>query len=90
MSKLMIMEIATLKEINNLLKDAPVNVLERTLGYIEGILTDLNGNNIYEQNLNYNLSDQQKSELDEMENLKEEDFISAKEFHKGVKEKYGF
>ncbi|WP_090078527.1 hypothetical protein [Halpernia frigidisoli] len=84
------METATLKEINNLLKDASPKVLERTLGYIEGILTNSKENDFHKQNLNYQLSDGQMIELDEMEDLKDEDFISAGEFHKSVEEKYGF
>lgn len=84
------METATLKEINDLLKDAPLNILERTLGYIEGILTETNESNFYEPNVTYQLTETQKRELDEMDDLKEDDFFAAKEFHNKVREKYGF
>lgn len=51
---------------------------------------DATSKNIYNKNLNYQLSAKQKKELDEMENLKDEDFISSEEFHKNIKDKYGF
>ncbi len=38
------MESVTLKNINEILKDAPEIILERVLGYIEGILEDDNSN----------------------------------------------
>ena len=84
------METATLKEINELLKDAPENILERTLGYIEGILTASQGHILHEPNLRYKLSEVQMRDLDAMENLKDEDLISREELHKNIQEKYGF
>lgn len=49
------MESATLKNINKILKDAPENILERVLGYIEGILDD--------EKSEFKLSDEQKKSL---------------------------
>ena len=49
------MESVILKNINEILKNAPENILERVLGYIEGISED-------EKN-NFKLSDEQKESL---------------------------
>ncbi|WP_449398647.1 hypothetical protein [Chryseobacterium wanjuense] len=49
------MESAILKNINKILKDAPENILERVLGYIEGILE--------EENTDFKLSEEQKESL---------------------------
>lgn len=49
------MESVSLKDINELLKDAPKNVLERVFGYIEGILED--------ENSEFKLSEEQKESL---------------------------
>ena len=86
----MFMESAALQEINNLLKDAPKEVLERTLGYIEEILTESNASSFSEPKVTYQLTELQKRELEAMDDLKEGDFFSAKELHKKVQEKYGF
>jgi cob(I)alamin adenosyltransferase len=49
------MESVTLKNINEILKDAPENILERVLGYIEGILQ--------EEKSNFKLSEEQIKSL---------------------------
>lgn len=77
-------------EISEKLKSAPKNVLERVLGYVDGLLDESADGNFHEANLNYQLSAKQKKELDEMENLNDKDFIISEEFHKNIKEKYGF
>jgi len=45
--------------------------------------------NWYEHNLNYQLTDQQKRELDAMENLKDEDFMPIEDLFAEMKAKYG-
>lgn len=37
----------------------------------------------------YKLSEEQKRELDAMENLSDEDFMTSEEFHRRIKLKYG-
>lgn len=49
------MESITLKNINDILKNAPENILERVLGYIEAILED--------EKSEFKLSDEQKKSL---------------------------
>lgn len=49
------MESVTLKNINEILKDAPESTLERVLGYIEGILED--------KSSEFKLSEEQKESL---------------------------
>jgi len=77
------------QEISDKLKTAPKSILERVLGYLDGILEDNEQNSVFEQNQTYQLSSKQKRELDEMENLTDEDFISSEKFHQSFKEKYG-
>jgi|GEM_PF-540713 len=77
------------QEITTKLQTAPKSILERVLGYMDRLLEENSESNVYEQNLNYQLTTQQKRELDEMENLSDKDFISSEEFHKSIKEKYG-
>lgn len=80
----------TLHIINQKLKDEPEEILKQVLGYLDGILEKKSQKDWYEHNLNYQLTDAQKRELDAMENLTDEDFMPAEEFHKRIKEKYGF
>lgn len=80
----------TLHIINQKLRNEPEEILKQVLEYLDGIIENKSEKNWYEHNLNYQLTDQQKRELDAMENLTDEDFLPAEEFHKRVKEKYGF
>lgn len=77
------------QEISEKLKKAPKDILERVLGYVDGVLEENKVNSVFEQNQNYQLSPKQKCELEAMENLSEENFMSSEEFHKNIKEKYG-
>jgi len=81
---------STLHIINEKLKNESEEILQQVLGYLDGIIEKKSEKNWYEHNVNYQLTDEQKSELDAMENLKDEDFMPAVEFHKRIKEKYGF
>lgn len=78
------------QEISKKLKSAPKSVLERVLGYVDGLMDESTDRNFHEENINYQLSAKQKIELDEMENLSDDDFISSEEFQKSIKDKYGF
>lgn len=71
------------QEINEKLKDAPKEILDRVLGYIEGILE-------IEQK-DFHLTKKQMLELDEMENkpLHELNFSNSGNVHSRLKEKYG-
>jgi hypothetical protein len=80
----------TLHIINQKLKNEPEEILKQVLGYLDGILENKSEKDWYEHNLNYQLTDEQKRELDAMENLTDRDFMPAEEFHKRIKEKYGF
>ncbi|SDQ04329.1 hypothetical protein SAMN05421664_0083 [Chryseobacterium soldanellicola] len=80
----------TLHIINQKLKGEPEEILKQVLGYLDGILENKSEKDWYEHNLNYQLTDEQKRELDTMENLTDGDFMPAEEFHKRIKEKYGF
>jgi len=82
------MNSTTLETINERLKDKPEIVLKQVLGYLDGIFEN-DEENWLEHNQNYQLSDQQKRELDEMKDLTNNDFMPAEEFHKRLKEKYG-
>lgn len=79
----------TLHIINQRLKDKPEEVLKQVLGYLDGILEVKPEKDWYEHNLNYQLTDKQKLELDAMENLKDEDFMSIEDFFAEMKAKYG-
>jgi len=80
----------TLHIINQKLKNEPEEILKQVLGYLDGILENKAEKDWYEHNLNYQLTDEQKRELDAMENLTDRDFMPAEGFHKRIKEKYGF
>lgn len=90
MIKIKAMNSNTLYIINQKLKDEPEEILKQVLGYLDGILENKPDKDWYEHNLNYQLTDEQKRELDAMENLTDKDFMSAEDFHKKIKEKYGF
>lgn len=84
------MEAITLKDIHELLKDVPESVLERVFGYIEAILEEEGNENMLEHNMKYQLTEQQKRELDAMEDLTDEDFVPVEDVHKRIREKYSF
>lgn len=71
------------QEINEKLKDAPKEILDRVLVYIEGILEV--------EKKEFHLTKNQMLELDEMENkpLHELNFSSSENVHSRLKEKYG-
>lgn len=79
----------TLHIINQKLKDEPEEILKQVLGYLDGILEKKSQKDWYEHNLNYQLTDAQKRELDAMENLKDEDFMPIEDFFAEMKAKYG-
>lgn len=79
----------TLHIINQKLKDEPEEILKQVLGYLDGILEKKSQKDWYKHNLNYQLTDAQKRELDAMENLKDEDFMPIEDFFAEMKAKYG-
>ncbi len=84
------MSSTTLHTITEKLKNEPEEILKQVLGYLDGILENKKEKNWFQHNTNYQLTEQQKRELDAMENLTDEDFMPAEEFHRNMKEKYGF
>ncbi|KQT35844.1 hypothetical protein ASG22_02160 [Chryseobacterium sp. Leaf405] len=74
------MESATLKSINKILKEAPENILERILGYIEGILE--------EENTDFELSDEQKKSLQEIKKRSYEQHTEIDTFLNEMSSKY--
>ncbi|WP_326983076.1 hypothetical protein VUJ46_00590 [Chryseobacterium sp. MYb264] len=80
----------TLHIINQKLKDKPEEILKQVLGYLDGILEKNPEKDWYEHNMNYQLTEQQKRELDAMENLTDDDFMPLEELHRKIEEKYGF
>ena len=79
----------TLHIINQKLKDEPEEILKQVLGYLDGILEKKSQKDWCEHNLNYQLTDAQKCELDAMENLTDEDFMPIEDFFAEMKAKYG-
>ncbi len=79
----------TLHIINQKLENEPEEILKQVLGYLDGILEKKSQKDWYEHNLNYQLTDAQKRELDAMENLKDEDFMPIEDFFAEMKAKYG-
>ncbi|WP_326983077.1 hypothetical protein VUJ46_00595 [Chryseobacterium sp. MYb264] len=76
------MESATLKNINNILKDAREEViLERVLGYIEGILED--------ESTNFKLSEEQKESLQKIKERSYEQHTEIDTFLNEMNSKYG-
>lgn len=74
------MESATLKNINKILKDAPENILERILGYIEGIL---------EEDTDFKLSEEQKESLRQIKQRSNEQHTEIDTFLNEMSSKYG-
>jgi len=74
------MESATLKNINKILKEAPENVLERILGYIEGLLE--------EEDNNFKLSDEQKESLQKIKKRSYEQHTEIDTFLNEMSSKY--
>ncbi|SUX44570.1 hypothetical protein [Chryseobacterium indoltheticum] len=79
----------TLHIINQKLENEPEEILKQVLGYLDGILEKKSQKYCYDHNLNYQLTDAQKRELDAMENLKDEDFMPIEDFFAEMKAKYG-
>lgn len=75
------MESAILKNINKILKDAPENILERVLGYIEGILE--------EENTDFKLSEEQKESLHQIKKRSYEQHTEIDAFLNEMSSKYG-
>lgn len=75
------MESIILKNINEILKDAPENILERVLGYIEGILED-------NQN-EFKLSEKQKESLKKIKNKSYNQHTEIDTFLNEMNTKYG-
>lgn len=79
----------TLHIITEKLKNEPEEILKQVLGYLDGILENKKDKNWLEHNMNYQLTEQQKRELEAMENLKNEDFMPVEDFLAEMKAKYG-
>ncbi|MCS3869203.1 hypothetical protein J3D55_002119 [Chryseobacterium ginsenosidimutans] len=75
------MESVTLKNINEILKDAPENILERVLGYIEGILQ--------EEKSNFKLSEEQIESLQKIKKRSYDQPIEIETFLDEMSSKYG-
>jgi hypothetical protein len=75
------MESVTLKNINEILKNAPENILERVLCYIEAILED--------ENTEFKLSDEQKKSLQEIQKRSYEKHTEIDIFLNEMNSKYG-
>ena len=80
---------STLHIINEKLKNEPEEILKQVLGYLDGIIEKKSEKNWYEHNINYQLTDQQKRELDAMGNLTDEDFMPIEDLFAEMKAKYG-
>lgn len=75
------MESVILKNINEILKNAPESVLERVLGYIEGISED-------EKN-NFKLSEEQKESLKKIKTRPYDQHTEIDTFLNEMDSKYG-
>lgn len=75
------MESVTLKHINEILKEAPENILERVLGYIEGILE--------EEKTGFELSEEQKENLRKIKNRSYNEHTEIEAFLNEMNTKYG-
>jgi hypothetical protein len=75
------MESVTLKHINKILKDAPENILERVLGYIEGILED--------ESNHFELSEEQKESLQKIKKRSYNQHTEIDTFLNEMSSKYG-
>jgi hypothetical protein len=75
------MESVTLKNINEILKDAPENILERVLGYIEGILQ--------EEKSNFRLSEEQIESLQKIKKRSYDQHTEIETFLNEMSSKYG-
>jgi hypothetical protein len=75
------MESVTLKNINEILKDAPENILERVLGYIEEILQD--------ENSNFKLSEEQIESLQKIKKRSYDQHTEIETFLNEMSSKYG-
>jgi len=84
------MNSTTLDTITKKLENQSEDILKQVLGYLDGILENTKEKNWLKHNQNYQLTEQQKRELDAMEHLTDEDFMPIEEFHNRIKEKYGF
>jgi hypothetical protein len=71
----------TLKNINEILKDAPENILERVLGYIEGILQ--------EEKSNFKLSEEQIKSLQKIKKRSYDQHTEIETFLNEMSSKYG-
>jgi hypothetical protein len=75
------MESATLKSITEILKNAPENILERVLGYIEGIVEN-------EKN-DFKLSEEQKESLKKIKERSYDQHTEIEAFLNEMSSKYG-
>jgi hypothetical protein len=75
------MESVTLKNINEILKDAPENILEQVLGYIEGILQ--------EEKSNFKLSEEQIKSLQKIKKRSYDQHTEIETFLNEMSSKYG-
>ncbi|ANF49178.1 hypothetical protein A0O34_00785 [Chryseobacterium glaciei] len=75
------MESVTLKNINEILKDAPESTLERVLGYIEGILED--------KSSEFKLSEEQKESLKKIKQRSYNQHTEIDTFLNEMSSKYG-
>lgn len=79
------MESVTLKEINDLLKDAPSIMLERVFGYIQGLMDEDSTRNLD----NFELTDEQRKNLEEIAAMPISEHTDIDTFVSEMKTKYG-
>lgn len=75
------METVTLKDINELLKDAPKSVLEKVLVYIEDLVAD--------KNFSFELTNEQKKSLLEIKKRPYSEHTEIESFVNDFKSEYG-
>ena len=75
------METVTLKNINDLLENAPESVLERVYGYIEGIIDN--------EDIQFKLTEKQKESLREIKYRPYSEHTEIETFVSDFKDKYG-
>ena len=69
------------QEITEKLKDAPKNILERVLGYVDGILED--------KTENFELTEEQKNNLQEIKKRSYSAHTDSEDFLNEMSKKYG-
>lgn len=75
------MESVLLKDINEILKNLPDNILERVLGYVHGIVEN--------ESKDFDLTSEQKESLDKIKNRNYKEHTEIETFLNEMNSKYG-